>query len=407
MNNLHASLLKRHSVLATSLAASLGIHALGLYFLISHPMMLHHSLRSLFGLSIAAPDYLDSLDEEALAQKNHVVEEIFEHIVVFSSHLQQPFDLIELPRGIALSPNEEDTEFLHFTQNNNEPIFLFEENWITPSVVKWDIQAETLSTEYVSPPDATPISFHPQIQMGSYVGSYDLEHRALPLEEQVYIIDPTSVSPSLYAASLETGSQAHPLSDPFIARSFPNRSSETHEKMIELDTSLGTHKLSEQVPFLMHPFFSKIQTPHVSIAGFEEDLEEYLPSTLATATEWNDDFDLDICFLPHPEGIGYIFSLALNPNFDISQYSLKHDVIFIIDRSVRKHRFEVFKRAVLKALSSLQQGDTFNIYIIDKKMTRLHAKSLPVTQKTIRAAEYFLEKQDDSILFSKGDIFPR
>jgi len=406
MNAFNSSTFKRHSVLITSLAASVGIHALGLYFLMTQPMMLHHSLRSLFGLSIAAPDYLDSSDEEVIAQKNHIVEEVFEHIVVFSPHVQQPFDLVELPRGIAISPSDEDTESLIFTYRGNGPIFQFQENAIAPWMTNWDIQTEGISTEYLSLPDETPISFTPQVQLGSYIGSYDIDQLALPLEEQLYIIDPTSVSPSHYVASSESESQGSPISDPLIARSFLNRSqSETHEKMIELDTSLGTHKMSEQVPFLAHPSPSKMHAPRISIASFDEDFEEYLPSTLATATEWNDDFDLDICFLPHPEGKGYIFSLSLNPNFDISQYSLKHDVTFIIDRSVRKHRFDVFKRAVSKALSSLQQGDNFNIYIVDKKMTRLHTKSLPVSQKTIRAAEYFLEKQGENYLFSKGDIY--
>src|SRR5689334_10235948 len=95
----------RDRTLALSLAASIGLHAIGLYFLISHPMMLHHSLRSLFGISTAAPEYLDT--SEDLVKKSHIVEEVFEHILVLSPHLQQPFDLIELPRGIAIAPSEE------------------------------------------------------------------------------------------------------------------------------------------------------------------------------------------------------------------------------------------------------------------------------------------------------------
>jgi hypothetical protein len=147
-----------------------------------------------------------------------------------------------------------------------------------------------------------------------------------------------------------------------------------------------------------------MQEVNLHFTSLADDLDSYLPSW-ESAVLWNDDFDVDIRFLPHPKEKGYIFSLALTPNFDISQYSLKHDILFLIDRNARKHRFEVFKRAVIKALASLQQGDSFNIFIIDKKLTRFHAKSLTVNQKSIRAAEHFLEKQSDDTLFAAGDIY--
>ena len=99
---------------------------------------------------------------------------------------------------------------------------------------------------------------------------------------------------------------------------------------------------------------------------------------MATAAEWNDDFDTDVVFLPNPEGKGYIFSVSLTPNYDISSHSLKQNLYFVLDRSnsVEKHRFGVFKRAVLKALSSMQHGDTFNIFIIDKKVVASARKTI-------------------------------
>src|SRR5271169_5659049 len=102
-----SQIIRRHSTLITSLAASIGLHALAIYFLATHPMMLHHSLRSLFGISIAAPEYLDSPEDEALAKKNQIIEDVFEHILVFSPHFQQPFDLVELPRGVGIAPEQE------------------------------------------------------------------------------------------------------------------------------------------------------------------------------------------------------------------------------------------------------------------------------------------------------------
>ena len=125
------------------------------------------------------------------------------------------------------------------------------------------------------------------------------------------------------------------------------------------------------------------------------------------ASEWNDDFDVDITFLPNPEGAGYIFSLSLTPNYDLSDQSLKQNLYFILDRSssVQKHRFSVFKRAVLKALSSMQQGDTFNILVLDKNLSRFSPENRSVTLKNIRAAEEFLDKQESGGLFAASDIY--
>lgn len=396
--------IKRHSLLITSLTASVGLHAFGLYFLVSHPMMLRHTLCSLFGLSITAPQYLDTQDEEAIAKKNQLIEEVFEQILVMSPRVQQPFDLVELPRGIAIAPSEEMADPFQFTPKMSEPSPLWAENWSESVTLICQNENESLP-EVMLTGDGS-FSFRPEMQFASTIGSYDIDQLALPLDEGPYIIDPIAANPSNSIASEELEASPAHLSEPLLARSFPNRLAlEIDEKMVELDTSFGTHKLSEQVPFLAHPPLSKMHMPRIHIPFSDDDFDEYIPTSIATTTEWNDDFDLDISFLPHPDGKGYIFSLVLNPNFDISQYSLKHDVLFIIDRSVRKHRFEVYKRAVVKALSSLQQGDTFNIYIVDKKMTRFNTKSLPVTQKAIRAAEYFLEKQSDDLIFSQGDVY--
>lgn len=406
MSGIHI-ITKRHSTLITSLAVSIGLHALGIYFLATHPMMLHHSLRSLFGISIAAPEYLDIQEDQALAKKNYAVEEAFEHILVLSSHRQQPFDLVELPRAVTLSPYEEEIlDSFHVVHSELDPSSFLQEGWAVRPFMECLEDSDVVLDEWMIAKEKIFALNAVQIHIPDYIGSYGMEQTLLPQEESVYIIDPIAISPSSYIASLESKMEESPTLESLMARSFLNRPlMDIDVKMIELDTSLGTHKLSEQVPFLALPAISKMHAPHIQMPSIDADFDEYLPESITQCSEWNDDFDLDIAFLPHPEGKGYIFSLALTPNFDISQHSLKHDILFIIDRSVRKPRFDVFKRAVVKALSSLQQGDTFNIYIVDKKMTRLHTKSIPVSQKMIRAAEYFLEKQSEDMLFSQGDIY--
>jgi von Willebrand factor type A domain len=396
---------KIRKLVVTSLAVSIGLHGIGIYFLATQPMMLQHSLRSLFGISIAAPEYLDSPEEQEIAKKNKVMEDVFEHILVFSSHFQQPFDLVELPRGVNLAPETEFEELSHILSSQTPSFLVLQEDAAAVAAIPLDIELPAMPEHLLAFAENTQLKFTPRITITPSVGSYEIEQIALPQEEQIYIIDPSEVKPSYYFAE-EEPQHINSLNDTFITRSFPHQGwLEADRKIIEFDTSLGTHKLTEEVPFIAHPPLAKMHVPRLTVSKEQRDFDEYLPSSIAATSEWNEDFDLDITFLPHPEGNGYIFSLALKPNFDISQYSLKHDVFFIIDRSVKKHRYEVYKRAVTKALSCLQPGDTFNIFLVDKKLTRLHAKSLPVTPKTIRAAEYFLEKQADNPIVSMGDIY--
>lgn len=401
MSEISKQVNRRRSLLLTSVAISVGLHGLGLYFLATQPVTLHHSLRSLFGISIPAPEYLDSA-EELQAKKNTILEEVFDQVVVFSSHLQQPFDLVELPRGIAIAPDEEMAPELSFEHRVQSDLFI--DDFICTSDANWD--AFTPQDLIACSSDSVPL-FVPTLAIPSAsIRSFDLEYTALPLDQEAYIIDPLEISSFVCSASEESEGNTARMQESLMAHSFPaSILKEGDDKILEIDTTLAAHKTQERVPFLSYPPLSALHAPRIRITDNSSDFSDYFPESLAATSEWNDDFDLNITFLPNPEGRGYIFSLALEPNFDISQYSLKHDVIFVIDHSVRKHRFDVFKRAVIKALSCLQQGDSFNIYIIDKKMTRLHTKSLPVSQKTLRAAEHFLEKQAENALFSKGDIY--
>ena len=227
----------------------------------------------------------------------------------------------------------------------------------------------------------------------------------MPQKESPYILDEALVANRQTQASLEPNSDTADIASDLLAQSstYALQAWDSKEDEIRKEIEFIIDPSAEQPPFFSRPSLTKAYTPHLYVCSSVEELESYLPFTTAT-TQWNENFDLDIAFLPHPEEKGYIFSLTLHPNFDISQYSLKHDILFIIDCSTRKHRFESYKRAVIKALTSLQQGDSFNIYIVDKKQTQLHTTSLPVNAKTIREAEQFLEQQSKSFS-SRADIF--
>jgi hypothetical protein len=59
----------------------------------------------------------------------------------------------------------------------------------------------------------------------------------------------------------------------------------------------------------------------------------------------------------------------------------------------------------MKALASIQQGDTFNIFVMDKKLTPFRQQNCPATLKNIQAAEEFLDKQEGGGLFAAGEIY--
>jgi len=379
-------------VLYLSLAASLGIHALGLYFLVSNPMLLRYSLSSLFGISIPAPSYLES--EEQLNRKNREIEEVFKQILVLSPHLQEPFDLA-LPSSVALAPQKEEDLSLEGSASVQLPpmeealregsAYVGEEETIAVSSIPFHLEQPRLKIAVTAALDESgfetfevPKEDHPY-----------LVDRTIPKPSEAYAIQEAPGAPAQLATLLSASHAELPLLKP-------------DKKLIELDTTLAL-KANDTVTLLPHETPLSLPTPSIEVTT---DISDYaLTASYASTTEWNEDFDLDIAFLPHPDGTGYIFSLTLNPNFDISQYSLKHDITFILDRTVRKHRFSVFTRAVAKALSCLQRGDTFNIYVVDDKLTRFNTHNVSVMPKTIHAAEEFLGKQSAHALFGRGDIY--
>lgn len=416
MNALTLDPLKPRGLLFKCLAVSLIAHAAALSYLYFHPMILHHSLQSLFGLTSAKPSPLEE-EEEVISSllKNQIVDEVFQKIVVLSPHFQQPYDLIQPPQGIALAPNEEtvglpllDKEIqLHFAKPEIEYASVAKEVAIQKE--DWDV----------------PLIFHPpergvpiasQLQIDAQVTIPFIPSSSLPVfGEGVY--EDLIVSNEIALSQIDPSQHSLDLS---AQRAAPRASEDKTAASIQVDPKMRTalvidkktEKALEQpeLPLLIpNPLVTHPAKKEVRIAGTYSDFElkDYDFSDFTMPGEWNDDFDVNVTFLPNPKGKGYIFSLALSSNFDLSSHSLKQNFYFIIDQSnsIQKHRFAVFKRAALKALSSVQQGDTFNILVVGKKLTRFSPQNLPVNLKNIQAAEVFLDKQQTEGFFASSDIY--
>lgn len=137
------------------------------------------------------------------------------------------------------------------------------------------------------------------------------------------------------------------------------------------------------------------------------DIEYYGLAEIANSFLWEEEVHVDVSYLPDTENHKYIFSLTVNPDFDVEAEPLQQNFYFIIDRSnsIKKQRFNSYKRAVQRALSALQEGDKFNIYILDKSVSRLSEKNLFFSAKNIKLAEEFLEKEDYKPFFSGNDLY--
>ncbi len=405
MNQLTLKSFKHHSLLFISLALSLGLHLAGILFLTYNPMILHHSWKSLFGISSAAPDFLELPEEANLERKNKIMEEVFEHILVLSPHLQQPFDLVELPKGIALAPTYEASSPIALS--NADDGFTEEEinAWTTP-IASTPFDSENSPIDLLSLAfDASPL-LSLRIEVPSTVEHYDIGNAPLPETNIAQLIEPSSVGEVNAAVVPEPVSHLAGIAQVHLSQLMEQTELEADAKMLPIQTALELAPSEEQAPLVMHPPSFKVNAPSFTVSAQETNLDDYFLNALPLAAEWNDAFDMTIKFLPNPEQEGYIFSVQLTPQFDVAQYSLKHDILFVVDRttSVQKHRFSVYKRAVIKALASMQKGDTFNIYLVDKKITRMHSLSLAVSPKNIQAAEDFLEKHEQADLFGQSDI---
>jgi|GEM_PF-1213571 len=143
-----------------------------------------------------------------------------------------------------------------------------------------------------------------------------------------------------------------------------------------------------------------------SFSQEEENPFSYYEISSLNSIDWNDLFDIEIKTSPRSTG-GYLFSLTLIPKKDLSSYQMKQHYYFLLDRSntIEKHRFQTFKRGVIRALSFLQEGDKFNIIVFDKKISRLNQQPLLYNKKSQKMAEAFLEKESQGHFGSSADIY--
>ncbi len=398
---------KARFLLLTCLLLSFGLHIGILFFLSQFPLVLTQSLSQLFHKGKTTPITLE-LDQEELAalDRNAELEEVFTEMVIMSPQSKRPFDLGLSSTSLALSPTEEPSYAVEMEHELPEmentltflPLPIDKEKELE---APWDMITfeQSALEEKPSHPVEAKVSALPE----STLSRIDLPHEkpedaleqtrdfslsVLPSQEQVEEL-------SMHTNELEVSSalsQTKP--SPTLAKA---KESVVAAAGIE-DTTEIEQDLSPQaqrdfvIPYYVH-------------TSTEVD-ESWLAQAAATK-QWSDLFDIQVKLLPSSSDEGYVFSIVLDPKRELSEEKMIHNIYFLIDASssIERHKFATYKRAVLKALSSLREGDRFNILFLDRKITKMSPQCLLFNNKSLHIAEEFLEKQSSAIMISMGDLF--
>jgi hypothetical protein len=150
--------------------------------------------------------------------------------------------------------------------------------------------------------------------------------------------------------------------------------------------------------------------PAAPLAGELSDLSPFLQATLPDellADAGNDTFDLKIEVAPRSDGKGYLFSLQLTPKAGVHFKRINQNYFFLIDRSnsISRNRYRYSCKAVLKSLSALNRGDTFNILLFDSQVVALSTSNLPWNESNCLEAAKFLQRQHHGGFFATTDLY--
>ncbi len=136
-------------------------------------------------------------------------------------------------------------------------------------------------------------------------------------------------------------------------------------------------------------------------------IENYKIPEAKTIEITEENLTSDIRFAKAPSGKGYIFAISLKPAKNATIEPIQQNYTFLIDRtnSIPKHHFTSFKKATLRALSMLQEEDTFNIVVFDRKARSFSKTPVHYSKEALENAEIFLNKEQNGGLFAAADLY--
>ncbi|WP_420421607.1 VWA domain-containing protein [Simkania sp.] len=150
--------------------------------------------------------------------------------------------------------------------------------------------------------------------------------------------------------------------------------------------------------------YHTINETHRFTQGYLSEIPE--TANLDTVSFQND-FETTVTYVKKPDGKGYHFALKIKPNEKLYFGSPEQNFIFVVDGSgtVQKHRYNTFKDAVVKSLSYMQEGDTFNILVADSQIAAMNDKPIIWSKQGIRKVRSYLQSRTYRGYFSNYDAF--
>lgn len=389
----------RKPLLISCLTASLALHAGAFYYFYQRPPSLVREQVSVWSKEESIPQTPQLLSEELFVENiENALEESLNRIATaiptYSEFQQELADEMQLADADILQPESEaqipvlyrevlDSLALHIECPALPPLFDPEAS-ISLSDFALEDEMDTSPFEYQSEKYASLDLLSPLLQT-----SLPAPLTSESMEEEQEIAEPV-LSPTMIPKKLTA-------------------------LLAQLSQLKKLQMTSEEIQEETLPFsqVSESTTPRLVLPNAVDYLrEEWLKRSLADRTlpsvdyygieelapiEWEEEIAADITYMPDPKNDGYVFSVTLRPDFFLSAEKLPQHFYFFIDRSnsVEKQKISRYKRAVQRALSSLNEEDTFNIVLFDKHVARLSEKNLPVNSKTIQKAQDFLERQQN------------
>lgn len=373
---------------ATCLCVSLSLHVGVIYVLYKHPILLKKTWATLFSPSKPRPKHI-AIDEK-WSSDSIVLKHFFEE---FSPPPKEKTSSL-IPLAFSQPSIEQELEI---ETSFSSVFFLLKEAPLPKETYK------RLSFSYQEREDdlLTPVFPSKHAQFFSYAPPifHDVpSESSSPISLEM--ISDSSLFPKNPSAETAIMERPTPLTVQIAPLEHINTSPE------ESSYAFIQSKEEFSAALVKQPSFSYIQDHSEFIARSSlANINDYIPEELVAAMEWNQDFDIQATVFPEQDG--YVFSLALTAKKDLQQQKMRQNFYFLIDisSSVEKHKLAVFKRSVIKALSSLEQGDSFNIFLLDKKITKLSSDNIVVSPKNLILAEDFLEKKtQEKNLFASLDL---
>lgn len=381
------------------------IHGFGLWLLYSKQIFLHPFFSTFFKGAPESVTLKPSEEDLAFAEENKILQEVFNQIVVLAPGLRPPYDAPLVTHPNLLTPKEE-TDLSYPSTEIVAELSEIRRFDVLNTIAVPPFQVPSFALSTTAPSSSIAASFPPFKNTDSYIrnlqqplGSISLDEKLddapvafqmapLPIFEKEGITVATA-----FGAPIEISSLEIPLEK--IALLPPDALEKYHPSLSFTPIDSPYLNLLSMPTTSLKPSSSILQS--LALYGFPKIHDSFF---------WGDRVEVDVLTAKNEDG-KYLFSISLTPKFDIAKKKMRQNYYFLIDRSnsIDRYRYETYKRAVARALHSMEAEDRFNIVVFDSKIAAFSPHVLPCSVKNIRAAESFLEKQPHGSYFTATDLY--